>query len=375
MNRTILVKIHNGDESVVILEDGILVEYMHRKDGEIARGSVLMAEVKEYQKSLDAYFLNIGASNPGYMPGKFLDENINIGRIIPLQVVKPQTKQKGMTLSAWISISGKYCVILSQSGKCRISSKIVDEKEYNRLKILAQLNCPENRGIIIRTNAVGVSDEYIKEDIIKTNELFTKVISSGGSPGEVVYLPKGITDDAMRKFNPENDIVYFNNMDIFNKYFKEYAVPGQPSSVKYYDKDYEMFSFFGISNKIDEAGRRRVWLKSGGTLVFDYTEAMCVIDVNTSKNTRSGNFKDTVLKTNMEAAAEIATQIRLRNIGGIIIIDFIEMNEADNDKLDKVFRKHLARDNKKMTVGGFTALGNYELTRIRKGKRLEINDD
>jgi ribonuclease G len=175
----------------------------------------------------------------------------------------------------------------------------------------------------------------------------------------------------MRSFNPLKDTVYFDDKGLFDKYFSKFTRPGKASSVKYYDKPYDLFAFFNISNKIKEAAGRRVRLKSGGTIVFDYTEAMCVVDVNTSKNTGSDNFEETAFKTNMEAAREIAVQIRLRNIGGIVVIDFIDMSRENNEKLNHEFRKHLAKDDRKMTIGGFTTLGNFELTRIRKGVRLE----
>ena len=164
-------------------------------------------------------------------------------------------------------------------------------------------------------------------------------------------------------------------MDIFNKYFKQFSIPGSAVAVKYYNKDYDMYDFFGISNKIKQALGRKVWLKSGGSLVFDYTEAMCVIDVNTSKNTGSGNFSETAYKTNIEAAAEIAVQIRLRNIGGIIIVDFIDLDKVKSKELDIIFRSQLQKDGKKMTVGGFTFLENYEITRIREGRRLGHFDE
>lgn len=374
MNRKILVKQHNGNESVAILENGSLVEYLHRKEGEIVRGTVISALIKEYQPSLDAFFADTGKDLPGYLPGKFIDRNLKPGTVMPLQVVKSETRNKGMTLSSQISVSGDYCVILGDADKCRISSKIQDDDERARLRELAKENCPEGRGIILRTNAGGIDSEDIIMDINNTVEKYNRIISTNGSPGDTIYTPASIAEDVMRNINPQNDIVYFNDLEIFNFYFKRHAIPGKPSPVKYYDKDYEMFAFFGISNKIKEASRRKVWLKNGGTLVFDYTEAMCVVDVNTSKNTGSGNFKDTALRTNLEAAAEIAVQIRLRNIGGIIVIDFIDMDKDDCERLDKAFREHLSRDKKKMTVGGFTALGNYEITRIRKGKRIEIYD-
>ena len=375
MKKKILVKYNKGDQSVAILEDGILVEYLNQKADESVRGTILIGLVKEYQPSLDAYFIDVGTDLKGFLPGKFTDKSLKAGTQLILQVVKPTYMDKGMTLSSVISVSGKYCVITSNSTKLRVSAKIKDKSEHERLMDIAVDNCPQGFGLILRTNANGQSDEIIIEDISDTEKLYKRIVANTGSPGKTIFKPEGIIDDVMRNFNGDEDIVYFNDMDMFNKYFKQFSVPGRAAPVKYYNKDYDMYDFFGISNKIKQALGRKVWLKSGGTLVFDYTEAMCVIDVNTSKNTGSGNFSDTAYKTNIEAAAEIAVQIRLRNIGGIIIVDFIDMDKAKNKELDIIFRSHLQKDGKKMTVGGFTSLGNYEITRIREGRRLGHFDE
>lgn len=375
MKRKILVKYNNGDQSVAILEDGIFVEYLNQKADEMVRGTILLGLVKEYQPSLDAYFIDVGSDVKGFLPGKFTSIKLKTGAQLILQIVKPAYMDKGMTLSSMVSISGKHCVISSNSEKLRVSAKIKDKSEYERLMDIAVDACPKDIGLILRTNANGQSDEIINEDISNTLKLYKKIMTSTGSPGEIIYKPEGIIDNVMRNFNVEEDIVYFDDMEIFNKYFKQFSVPGNVAPVKYYNKDYDIYDFFEITSKIKQASGRKVWLKSGGTLIFDYTEAMCVIDVNTSKNTGAGNFADTAFKTNIEAAAEIAVQIRLRNIGGIIIVDFIELDKEKNKELDIIFRSHLQKDGKKMTVGGFTSLGNYEITRIRKGRRLRHFDE
>jgi ribonuclease G len=321
--------------------------------------------------SLEAYFIDVGTELPGFLPAKFISKKPKTGSPLVLQVVKPQTFSKGMTLSNRITIAGDMCVITSEAYKRRVSGKIKSTAERDRLSEIAGEHCPEGLGIILRTIATERSDEDIIGDIERTTDLYNKICSQSGSPGKVIYTPAGIIHEVMRTFSPSTDIAYFNDKELFDKYFMKYAVPGLPSSVKYYDKPYDLFAFFNISNKIKEAAGRRVRLKSGGTIVFDYTEAMCVIDVNTSKNTGSASFEETALETNMEAAREIAIQIRLRNIGGIIVIDFIDMNKENNEKLNQAFRKYLSGDDRKMTIGGFTSLGNYELTRLRKGVRLK----
>jgi len=375
VKRKILIKYNKGNESVAILEEDVVVEYLNQKSDESVRGTLLIGLVKEYQPSLDAYFIDVGIDIRGFLPGKFTEKKLKAGTQLVVQVVKPAYMDKGMMLSSVISISGKYCVVTSNTEKLRVSAKIKDKSEHTRLMELAVNNCPQGLGLIIRTNANGLLDEMIIEDISNTTNLYKSIKEATGSPGEIIYKPEGIIGDVMRNFKVEDDIVYFDDIDIFNKYFKKFSTPGITAPVKYYNKDYDIYDFFGISNKIKQALGRKVWLKSGGTLVFDYTEAMCVIDVNTSKNTGAGNFSDTAFKTNIEAALEIAVQIRLRNIGGIIIVDFVDLDKPKNKELDIIFREHLENDKKKMTVGGFTSLGNYEITRIRKGRRLEHFDE
>lgn len=372
MKRTIYVKSNSEYEAVAVLEDEVLVEYMQRKNGTVDRGTVLIVKIKDFSPSLEAYFGETGTENPGYLPVGFTDKKLKPGTSLPLQVVKPETGKKGMTLSALFSVTGKYCVISHDSGICRVSKKIHGAEKRERLLAIAEKHKPDSRGIIIRTDAADVSDNALIYDIEKTNLLYEDVKSATGKTGEIIMKPESLAESAMRNFNTAEDIVYFDNKELFDMYFREFAVPGKPSPVKYYDKEYDIFAFFSVINKIEEAGRRKVRLKSGGTLVFDYTEAMCVVDVNTAANTGQKNFIESAYKTNIEAAREIAVQLRLRNIGGIIVIDFIDMDKEKNDELDRQFRKFLSKDNKKMTIGGFTALGNYELTRMRKGRRLEF---
>jgi len=375
VKRTILAKKNKSGESIAIIEDDILVEYQHQNEGEIMSGTIIAGVVKEYQSSLDAYFIDIGSGQNGFLPGKYSNSKHKAGTQLNLQVVRPKAGDKGVLLSSKLSISGKFCVVNSENKIIRISSRIDDIIERDRLLGIAKENSKDNLGIIIRTSANGVGAADLITDIEATKKTYNRIINSHGEIGSVIYEPDSIIEEAMRHFNNEDDVVYFNDIDLFEKYFSIFTVPGEPASIKYYDKDYEMFAFFNISTKIKEAMNRKVWLKSGGSLIIDYTEAMCVIDVNSSKNTGQGSFTETAMKTNIEAAMEIAVQIRLRNIGGIIIIDYIDMDNAANEELDRIFRENLSKDNKKMTIGGFTVLGNYEITRIRKGKRLEIYDE
>ncbi|MBN2558821.1 MAG: ribonuclease E/G, partial [Clostridia bacterium] len=230
-------------------------------------------------------------------------------------------------------------------------------------------------GIIFRTKAQGQPAEILGPDIKDAFDRLARIGKASGSPGTVLSRPEGIIAGVMRTFNPATDIAFFNDIDVFGKYFDMYGRPGGAPAIKFYNEKYDMFDFFSISNKIKEASGRRVRLGCGGTIVFDYTEAMCVIDVNSARNTGSGNFRDTAVRTNLEAAGEIAVQLRLRNIGGIVVVDFIETNEEDMKRVDSEFKGHLARDGRIVNAGGFTPLGMYELIRSRKGSVLGIEHE
>ncbi|MCD6321957.1 MAG: ribonuclease E/G, partial [Clostridiales bacterium] len=214
MKRKILVKYNKGNQSVAILEEGIFVEYLNQKANESVRGTILVGLVKEYQPSLDAYFIDVGTDLKGFLPEKFAGKTLKVGTQLILQVVKPAYMDKGMTLSSVVSVSGKYCVITSNSEKLRVSAKIKEKSESERLIEIAINNCPQDLGLIIRTNANGQSDEIIAEDISNTAKLYKKIIATSGSPGETIFKPEGIIDDVMRNFNGEDDIVYFDDMDM-----------------------------------------------------------------------------------------------------------------------------------------------------------------
>lgn len=375
MERNILIKKNNGIIEIAVVEKGRLAELYHEKPDEMKEGTVIMGTVKNSVLSLNAFFIDIGGDMPGYLPAKnTVTANLKEGMQIPLQVVRCASGDKGMVLSEYLYVSGRYCVMGGGQKTFRVSKKIEKASERERLFVIAEKYKPADKELVIRTNAAGVCEKEIKEDIEKTDKILNGIKEERGKAGSILHRPEDIAATIMRRFNPAEDTVYFNDFDMYNLYFKNHIKRNNTEvKIKLYKKDYDMFDFFNISNKIKEASGKKVLLKCGGTLVFDYTEAMCVIDVNSAKNTKSKKFSDTVFKTNIEAAAEIALQLRVRNIGGIIVIDFIDMDKETAESLDMQFREFLSRDNRKISIGGFTSLGNYELVRSKRGKRLEIN--
>lgn len=269
---------------------------------------------------------------------------------------------------------GDFCICGSINKPGRVSAKIQDEEKRKNLNAVIASFSEHNKEIIIRTIAQDNITEDIRKDVETTLNKLSDIEACKGAPGDILYKPENIIDKIIKNYNPETDKVYFNDITTFDKYFDRYRENSANKGFKHYNKEYDMFDFFSISNKLREAGMRKVRLKSGAEIVFDYTEAMCVIDINSSKNSSPGSFEETALKTNLEAASEIAIQLRLRNIGGIIVIDFIETDVQGMAETDRFFRECLKDDDRRMDIGGFTSLGNYELIRSRKGRRINIGE-
>ncbi len=373
MERLILINESDDGVRIAVVEDGNPVEFYNDSFDGIPEESIILGRVMEHTPALEAYFIDVGNDKKAYLPEKnTYGVKIKQNAIMPFQVLHSERGNKGMSLSCRLLVHGKYCICGNSGKSFRVSAKITDEVERKRLNVLVGAYSGKNREIIIRSIAQNVSSEEISRDINECMEKLDEFDMVGGNPGDILCNPESIIERIMKKYNPDTDRVYFNEIDTFNIYFDKNRRNGANIGIKHYNKEYDMFDFFSISNKLREACTRRVRLKSGAELVFDYTEAMCVIDVNSSKNSSPGNFRDTALKTNLEAAKEIANQIRIRNIGGIIVIDFIDKDELGRLETDGFFRACLEADSRKIKIGGFTILGNYELIRTRKGRRLDF---
>lgn len=373
MEKLFLINESNSTTRIAITENGRPVEYYYESSEKAPEDSIILGKVVEHAPALDAYFIDVGTEKKAYLPEKNLyGINIKQNSIMAFQILHGERGSKGMYLSCRLLITGKYCICGNIERNSRISSKIDNNKARERLKHVLESNKNINEEIIFRTIAQNASSEEIEEDLRENLHKLELIKLSEGSPGEILCRPETIIDKILKKVNFTEDSIYFDNIDTFNEYYKKYNSNGMNKCFKHYNKEYDIFDFFSISTKLREAFERKVRLKNGGQIVFDYTEAMCVIDVNSSKNSSPGNLSETAYKTNIEAAKEIAIQLRLRNIGGIIIIDFIETNEESRKKIDEYFKEHLNADSRRLKIGGFTNLGNYELVRSRKGRRLEI---
>lgn len=382
----ILVDIGFSESRVVLLEDGEIAEvYFERKDRESITGNIYMGKVINVLPGMHAAFVHIGLEKNAFLYFKDIyrkDKNssncpVKQGDEILVQVMKEPVGTKGAKVTSYITLPGKYIVLMPQTNYIGVSRKISDEKERNRLKELVKSVKPDGMGVIIRTEAEGRDEEEFTEDIKFLSGLWDRINkdSVNAAVPSLIHGDMDIMYRTMRDLMSRNTKrVLINEKNAYKsavKYASLY-LPEYKDRVKYFDSNIDIISSIGLNSKLEHILRRRVELKSGGYIIIDRTEALTCIDVNTGKYTgTTSNLKDTVLMTNMEAAEIIPRELRVRNIGGIVIVDFIDMVEENHRSmiLNKL-RDELKRDRIKSEVLGITQLGLVEIVRKKSGMDL-----
>src|SRR6185436_2545541 len=292
-------------------------------------------------------------------------------------VSKESLGSKGARITSFISIPGRYIVFMPQSRHIGVSRRIHDEAERERLRSIVKAVRPPTGGFIVRPVAEGKGEEELAADIQFLSRLWTQVQSrcEAAKAPALLHEEMDLTFRVVRDlFSPEVDEFLVDTAEGYEKVL-QYAntlVPQLAARVKRYEDKLPIFEATGIEKEIDKALRRRVWLKSGGYIVIDHTEALVAIDVNTGKYVGKRDFEETVLKINLEAAAEAMRQFRLRDLGGIIILDFIDMERAEHrDQVFKALKKVLADDKARSNVLEISELGLVEMTRKRVRQSLQ----
>lgn len=368
---------------IVLVECGKLIEYhLEKKEDKSILGNIYKGRVQNVLKGMQSAFVDIGIGKNAFLfvndalygediiqKGLSVTKILKPGQEIMVQVSKEAMGTKNPKVTTNISLPGRYVVIMPNVDYIGISHRIEDEKERNRLLELVQQVKPNNIGVIIRTAAVGVSKEELYRDIENLAKIYGEIIklyNTVSAPNLIYeesnfiikYIRDMLSDDIDEiivndKTEYENIVKYLRNLGI-----------QKTDKVKFESGD--LISMYGVDHQVNKILERKIWLKSGGFIMFDQTEALTVIDVNTGKYVGRSSLEETIFKTNMEAAEEIALQLRLRDIGGIIVIDFIDMNNENNKKkLLEFFKDKLQSDRTKCTVLGYTQLGLVEMTRKR----------
>jgi len=318
-----------------------------------------------------------GAANGGEAP-KPIEKLLAEGQPLLVQVVKDPLGTKGARLSTQVSIAGRMLVYLPRDPHIGISQRIEDEAERQLLrdKLKELLPPDEKGGFILRTLAESASGDELRADIEYLRHLWRDLgeRALAAQPPQLLYQDLSLAQRVLRDMvSAETARVIVDSRENHQKLaaFAASYTPRVGDRIEHYTGERPLFDLYNVEPEIEKALSRRVDLKSGGTLIIDQTEAMTTVDVNTGGFVGSRNFDDTVFKTNLEAAQAIARQLRLRNLGGIILIDFIDMgSDEQRHAVLEEFRRALARDRTRMTVNGFTALGLVEMTRKRTRESL-----
>ncbi|WP_035382592.1 ribonuclease G [Ferriphaselus sp. R-1] len=392
MNNDILINITPQETRAAVMQLGVVQElHIERASQRGLVGNVYLGKVKRVLPGMQSAFIDIGLERSAFLHVADIWENRNNGdaakpiekvlfegQSILAQVIKDPIGTKGARLSTQISIAGRLVVFLPQETHIGVSQRIEDETEREMLrnKLVSLLPAQHSGGYIIRTMAESASDKEFLADMEYLERQWQKLQDDAkrhAAPA-LLYQELDLALRVLRDFVSEDTTHIlvdsrgtYQRMQTFAQDYMADALP----RLEHYTGERPLFDLYAVEAEIERALSRRVDLKSGGYLIFDQTEALTTVDVNTGGFVGGRNFDDTIFKTNLEAAQVIARQLRLRNLGGIIICDFIDMDTQEHrDAVLDEFKKTLARDHTRITVNGFSALGLVEMTRKRTRESL-----
>ncbi|MCK9526195.1 MAG: Rne/Rng family ribonuclease [Limnochordia bacterium] len=376
MKRKIAISVLLNQVQVGIVEDDRLVEYYLERDCKDRLGTnVYKGRVENVLPGMGAAFVDIGMAKNGFLYLADATVDIKTGDSIMVQVSKEAVGTKGPRVTTKISLPGRYLVLMPFQNNAGVSRQIIDEEERARLREIAEDICPKGSGLIVRTVAEGRTREDLQGDldelVAEWSRIKQKHTSQTSSP--LLYQDYDLVHRILRDvYAAENTTIIVDSPEMKERVETELADLGvrASSGIELYRGKVNLFTYLGLDKELARAANSRVWLDCGGYLIFNQTEALLSIDVNTGKYVGSKNLQDTVLKTNLEAAAEIAHQLRLRNTGGIVVIDFIDMSEPSaQEAVLEQLATNLRADKTRTNLLGFTRLGLVELTR-KKTERL-----
>ena len=386
----LLVSTNNDDKKILLVENGKLIEkYEETPEQERIEGDIFLGIVENVLPGMQAAFVDIGkdkntfihirdvipkvSEETGNKNENFAKYNIKdylkTGMPILVQIKKDSTNKKGARISTHLSIPGRFAVLMPNERFVTISQKIDNEEERIRLKNILNENLPRNYGAIIRTSAVNKSKEDIVKDIEKTIEKYEKIEEeynkakqSTNIKPKLLYKSEGILDRILTDLIDQDLYrICVDNEKIYEKIKDRLKKENTDIRVELIEN---ILNMYDIKNQLEELENRKIWLKCGGFITIDKTEALTAIDVNSGKFTGKQDLEQTIFVVNKEATIEIARQLRLRDIGGIIIIDYIDMQDKENEeKIIELFKENLKKDRSKTQIVGFSKLNLLEMTR------------
>lgn len=375
------------NKQIALVENEKLVEYYEDDENANRReGNIYIGIVRDIIKGMQSAFVDIGTERNSFIHLKDilpkidetkekLDESIQISEIIKpnqkilVQVKKDSNEKKGARVSTHINLPSKYIVFMPNTNIITVSQKIEEEEEQKRLIELVKNNLSNGNGAIIRTSAKGKEKEII-DDIKHIENKWNEIIQTSINPklnkAKLLYRSEDIVEKILLDLSVKGiDRIVVNNKEEQENIKKAVKsdIEHQDTKIEIMDKS-DIFETYDLNKQIEKSQNRKVWLKCGGFITIDKTEALTAIDVNTGKFTGSKNLQETIFKVNKEATIEIAKQLRLRDCGGIIIIDYIDMEkQEDKQAIEKLLKEELKKDRTKTQVEGFTKLDLMEMTR------------
>lgn len=377
--KSVLVNKKGEQLIVCVLEDTKISErYIFSEATDSLLGNIYVCKVDKIIDGMQAAFIDIGKEKRAFISVKDALPKVDVvtekqiqdgkmsfvlkeGQTLLAQVKKEPTDEKGARISTHITLPGKYVVLMPETNIITISQKIENEIEKQRLKEIMKNNVPEGYGAIVRTEAENLEEELIKEDINDLFELWKDIKNQyeKDTSTRLIYSGYEVIDFITRELIDKNtEKLYVNDFAIFEKIKEDLLT----SKVEFCEED--LLEKFGLVTEYGKIEERKVWLKCGGQIVIDKTEALTAIDINSGKFTGKEDLETTIFKVNSEAAVEIMRQLRLKDIGGIIVIDFIDMKDEEHkEKILEIMRKEAKKDRSRVSIHEFTKLNLVEMTR------------
>jgi len=359
-----------------------------RGNQEQRKSNIYKAVVTRIEPSLEAAFVNYGVDRHGFLPFKEISPDsyskksrkksisikdvITEGQELVVQVSKDERGNKGAALTTYLSLAGRYIVLMPNNNDGGGISRRVEGEERTQFKdILSQIKVKKGMSVIGRTAGIGASAEEIQWDLDYLNQLWTAIegAAKAQSGAFLIYQESNLVVRAIRDyFNTDIEEIIIDKQSIFDQayQFMSHVMPNYADRIKFYDEETSLFSKYGIESQIESAFLREVQLPSGGAVVIDHTEALVSVDVNSSRSTRGKDIESTAFNTNIEAAIEISKQLRLRDIGGLIVIDFIDMENQKNQRsVENKMRDELKHDKARIQTNKISRFGLLEISRQR----------
>lgn len=390
MNRMLINATQQEELRVALVAGQRLYDLdIERPGKEQKKANIYKGKIIRIEPSFDSAFVDFGGDRHGFLPFKEIapeyyitepkdNERLNIkelvkeGQEVMIQIVKEERGNKGAALTTYISLAGCYLVLMPNNPRAGgISRRIEGEDRHEMREILSTLNLPEEMGLIIRTAGVGKNQEELQWDLsilLRHWEAIKKAYNERPAPF-LIHQESNVIIRAIRDYlRKDIDEILVDNIDLYHKARDHIQLirPDFINRVKLYEDSVPLFNRFQIENQIESAFQREVRLPSGGTIVIDHTEALVAIDINSGKATRGGDIEETALNTNLEAAEEIARQLRLRDLGGLIVIDFIDMSPTRNQReVENRLRDALKMDRARVQIGRVSRFGLLEMSRQR----------